>query len=555
VKNFSITLLAILSLVGAIPVMHAMEEGNTRLPKRARDARGCFLPKRAKTGDNKLPDRSRVDEKSVQVEPADIDPLMCLLYAVRDCDESEVASVLRRDFDINAPGADRKSALHLACDVDSEAMVELLLGHGARCDVTDDKGRSPLHLAKSGGIAKRLLDAGADRMLRDDYALLPIHRYAMCGYADALETLLDGAPVDYVGCTDDNGNTALHMASWEGHEDVARILLNAGASPAVRSTFEFENHSKITGVTPLHLAAACGHEPIVDLCLKADKSIINICDSFAGTALATASLQGKAQIVRLLLDAGAKHYQSSRGSTPLWCAVKGGYAEIVRLLLEHGEDVRRLLPRCLISPGKGALTILHMAAYNADSSVVSELLAHAAQRGLELSKMLDDARATPLSVALVRPDSSEEVVRLFARAEGVNKRVCERLNALQYAAHSLTPSNLLRVLLEEGADPELHEPTTQLPIDIALRRGRRDVAHLLAMWMASDGMKQPVVCPICFENFGDDKPSVLFPAGCRHLICAGCLDQLIAHGQQDGEEMIAKCPECRQEARIPLAPQ
>jgi|ThiBio_1000_plan_1041568.scaffolds.fasta_scaffold06313_4 ankyrin repeat protein len=58
------------------------------------------------------------------------------------------------------------------------------------------------------------------------------------------------------------------------------------------------------------------------------------------TPLHAAALEGHAEVVGLLIDAGADVNARTSGTktTPLHSAAGGGHAEVARLLLEHGAD-------------------------------------------------------------------------------------------------------------------------------------------------------------------------------------------------------------------------
>ena len=61
--------------------------------------------------------------------------------------------------DVNALGADNKSALHVATDEGYSVMVEILLDHGANVNAVDKDGDTALHIA----LAKESL-LGTDLM-------------------------------------------------------------------------------------------------------------------------------------------------------------------------------------------------------------------------------------------------------------------------------------------------------------------------------------------------------------------------------------------------------
>ena len=73
------------------------------------------------------------------------------------------------------------------------------------------------------------------------------------------------------------------------------------------------------------------------LAASADADLANVCGN---TALIRASCKGHAEMVRLLLEAGAgKDRQERRlGCTALIEASAKGHVDIARLLLEHGAD-------------------------------------------------------------------------------------------------------------------------------------------------------------------------------------------------------------------------
>ena len=65
------------------------------------------------------------------------------------------------------------------------------------------------------------------------------------------------------------------------------------------------------------------------------------------TPLHSASLYGRLDVVRLLLDKGAmKECKTRLGYTPLMCAAQQGHLQVVKLLFERGAktDTRLLVP-------------------------------------------------------------------------------------------------------------------------------------------------------------------------------------------------------------------
>ncbi|KJE95587.1 hypothetical protein CAOG_06027 [Capsaspora owczarzaki ATCC 30864] len=80
------------------------------------------------------------------------------------------------------------------------------------------------------------------------------------------------APVD---AADDLGNTALHLACWNGQIDTAVLLISAGANP---------NLSNYEGRTPLHCACVNGHAELV-------AAIITACNVLSETPRRASSIE------------------------------------------------------------------------------------------------------------------------------------------------------------------------------------------------------------------------------------------------------------------------
>ena len=118
-----------------------------------------------------------------------------------------------------------------------------------------------------------------------------------------------------------DGFTALGLACFFGHRDVARLLLDAGANPNQASRNALR-------VAPLHSAAPPGTPALVDLLLQhgADP---NAGESNGMTPLHTAAGNGNREIVAVLLSAGAdRTRQSHDGRTPAAIARQYGHPEI-----------------------------------------------------------------------------------------------------------------------------------------------------------------------------------------------------------------------------------
>ncbi|MEM1293406.1 MAG: ankyrin repeat domain-containing protein [Cyanobacteria bacterium P01_H01_bin.162] len=119
---------------------------------------------------------------------------------------------------------------------------------------------------------------------------LPLIAATLAGDAAAVGSLLDAG-------TDPNTvyhtNTALTYAARDGHTDIARVLIDAGADV---------NWIDGEGVTPLILAAFKGHEELTKLLLAHDADT-TVVDQWGRTALDYARRRGENDAIAQLIQA------------------------------------------------------------------------------------------------------------------------------------------------------------------------------------------------------------------------------------------------------------
>jgi ankyrin repeat protein len=146
------------------------------------------------------------------------------------------------------------AALHARYRADHTA-VELLLHSNPPLDVFDAAA-----FGRIGRLAE-LLDGDPGLVAaRSPDGFTPLHLAAFFGQLESTRLLLErDAPVDAVA-DNEMRVTPLHSATAGGHEDVARLLIKAGADVNAR-----QRH----GYTPLHGAAQNGQVDLVDVLLEA----------------------------------------------------------------------------------------------------------------------------------------------------------------------------------------------------------------------------------------------------------------------------------------------
>src|SRR6266850_947649 len=172
----------------------------------------------------------------------------------------------------------------------------------------------------------------------------PLHYAAFCGLHYVVETLAIENSQDVNSRSFDNESTPLHLASREGHEDVARILFEHGADTEARAK---------DGETPLHLASQGNHAELAQLLLGHHADVAAQTKD-GETPLHLASQQNHVELARLLLKHSADVAARTKDQeTPLHLASDCGHLELARPLFEHGADVA--------AQTKDGVTPLHLA--------------------------------------------------------------------------------------------------------------------------------------------------------------------------------------------------
>ncbi|KAH0529359.1 hypothetical protein TsFJ059_004114 [Trichoderma semiorbis] len=252
-------------------------------------------------------------------------------------------------------------AIHLAAFFGLESIIAHFLENGNDTNARDFLADT-LHWAIEGectGAMKLLIDHGAEVDQEDFYRQTPLFHACYGGKKDAVEWLLEnGADVK----SPKNGSTLLYEAIIRNHEGVVKVLLEHGADansilqdkPMLYIAI-LRNHEGIVklllehgagtnttfGNEPMLFTAIYrNHEGIVKLLLEHGADVNSMFGTYKEPMLSIAIVYEHEGIVKLLLEHGADANFPSKGSLPLYEALKTKNETIIRLLLEHGADVK-----------------------------------------------------------------------------------------------------------------------------------------------------------------------------------------------------------------------
>jgi uncharacterized protein len=332
-----------------------------------------------------------------------------LVQAAKDQDRETIRTLLREHVDVNSPQGDGATALHWAAYWDDPLMADLLIGAGANVNATNDLGVTPLALASSGAMVKKLLQAGANPNIVSSNGESPLMAAARAGNAESVKALLEhGADVNAKEKL--RGQTALMWAVSQQHPDVVRVLLEHGADPGARTLADPQLF--FTGEP-----SGAGRNP-------ADW-VTRTIDTGGSTALLFAARQGDIESAKLLLAAKANPNDvASDGMSPLVLASFSGHGDFAALLLTKDANP---------NAADAGYAALHTAILRGDAELVKKLLAYGANPNNRITK----------GTAITREGEDWVLPTPLVGATPF------------FLAAKFLEVDILRILAKGGADPQL----------------------------------------------------------------------------------------------------
>jgi cytohesin len=380
--------------------------------------------------------------------------------------------------DVDAKDAIGWTPLHVVADNGRKEIAELLIAKGASVNTQAALGLTPLDLAirfrsnrtemadllrKHGGktgeelkAAEPVVEAAKTEPPTAKVPTIPLRIAVGAGNIVAVKQhLAAGTNVN----AKRNGTTPLHSAAFNGHKEIAELLIAKGADVNVLNA---------GGYTPLDLAN--NNPEIADLLRKhGGKTAEEL------NVLFDAAKKGDTEAVKQHLAAGADvNAKTDNGMTPLHDAAYRGHKEIAELLIDKGADVN--------SKDKYGTTPLHMAASNGDKEIAELLINNGADVNAKvLSGKFKEKTPLDLAIRFKRPETAdllrkhggktadwlkaEDSIHIAAKAghiEAVKKHLADgagvnaigkfrKASPLYMAAYSYN-AEATKFLLENGAD-------------------------------------------------------------------------------------------------------
>lgn len=403
--------------------------------------------------------------RGAKLNPRDVDLSTPLHLAASQGHLQTVDLLLQTPLKTEARDSSKRTPLWVAAEGGHTDVVELLLKHGARTKTRADDQLTPLHAAAKGGhegTVELLLCSNSHIESRDVHFMTALHYACDNGHLLVVDLLIrKGAYIESVGKdsklplifaaasgrldvvellvrkraslenTDDKDRNAMHWAAMNGHVKVVEFLSEQGLSV---------HNPDADGLTPIHLAVIGSQLGTTDVFLKKAAKVDARCRA-GRTPLHYACERDNAEIVRLLLAAGANVEAETRGDTrrPIHLAAASGSVETIGVLYQHGVlmDAR---------DSAGHRPLLN-ACYHGHVDVVKTFLS----LNQPLTLLLKDGihHDSPLCVA-AKAGRVEVVDLLVRRGASVTQRDRHGFTALRYASHYGYPE-IVKLLLDAGA--------------------------------------------------------------------------------------------------------
>ena len=369
-----------------------------------------------------------------------------LVTAAQNREVDTIRTLLKAGVDANTRRPDGVTALHWAAHWGDVVTADVLLRAGADVNAGEGRGVTPLILAcehANEAMVARLLAAGGNPITPQANGVTPLMMAARTGNVGVIKKLL-GAGADAKAVIPTTRQTALMWATAEGHHEAMRMLIAAG--PDVRTPSS-------VGFTPLMFAAR----------------------------------NGDIEAAKILMAVGASvHDVGSDGTHPLPLAIVSGRADFAHFLLEHGAD-----PNVRMH----GVSALHAAVGRVDDWIRDWLRVRRLTIYIGATAGVDGSKRLPLVKMLLAAGAdpngritTDSVIAGFGISgrygarephqtgigsiKGATPLWIAAFNAGRTRTSNATgdPSELVRVLLDAGADPGLRtdDGTTTLMVAAGL---------------------------------------------------------------------------------------
>jgi len=337
---------------------------------------------------------------------------------------------------------------------------------------------------------------------------------------------------------DDRGNSPLHLAALNLDADTVARLVKAGANP---------NATNKWGDTPLIYSASSLEN--VQLLVQHGADINARATSGATVLSAAGAVHDSYRVVRWLLDHGAK--PDPKDSLEIRSAVLGGDVDTVKLLLTRGALHKSNSLDPLDSP------VLLAAVF--DNQPIVELLVKNSGAADESGDLLNGAFhwagfGQKASVARSLVLNGADVQAPFSAKDYLGPPQMDGTLPLHWAAyHEQDDPELVRLLLQKGADVNVVNDAGETALDWGNKRGHRQTIAVLTAAGGKPGNRRAKTKPIPNRALPSSGPA-------RQRFIRKSVEQALALMERSSDAFIASglaqtqnCVSCHHQSLTAIA--
>ena len=395
----------------------------------------------------------------------DFESTTCLCYACCFNTAGIVRQLVQAGADVTVTDSWQETPLYHACmgDVDVKEKVEFLLSRDtSQVKARNKYNNTPLHVTAINGnnaVISVLIQHGADVNARGQFGRTALHK--ACGQGHVLcihEFMTHGADIE--ARDSDCESTPLQLAAYFNHSNCVKVLLE-DYDASINATDKF-------GQTALHRAAAKGHVDVVRTLVSFKQCDARARDKYNDTPLHDAALSGNTDVISVLIQHGAEVNERGQiGRTALHVACSQGHVSCVQQLKALGANLEA-------KDSVIGSTPLHLACEFQHVSCILELI----QLGAELDARDNDA-STPLHAAVTSdyPVSIKALIDNYgASINATNKRGDTPLHLAAAAGYT----DMVELLTSYSrCNLNITNKSNETPADAARRGGHTAIAEYL----------------------------------------------------------------------------
>ena len=359
-----------------------------------------------------------------------------------------------------------RTIVHYFAETRNEKAIQSCVRKGIPISVKDNDGKTPLDTAfdtiKGGTaeIAALLILSGAEPVsgayeyfqtavtnrnlnYRFDDGQTPLHIASIQGHNEIVRYLLDNNA--FTNVQDSSGSSPLHEAVRYGRIEIVKMLLDSGADVNAKDNI---------GKTPVLLVLPENKRAEIYSLLTSYKADVLLKDMYGDTVLHTATLtEVSPDILEMLVSSGADiNARNKDGVTPLALSIENNVHSHVKFYAEKGADIN--------SKDTHGRSPLIMALESNDTTLETIL----SKKNIDSH---DSEGNTPLIVAILSDAKLQKIQYILSLTDDVNARNAEGNTAL-YLAVIKNRQKLGELLLAKDADIFAANNKSRSPLSLAL---------------------------------------------------------------------------------------